>query len=188
MLTAPHRTRRLAVTVVSVAVMAASGSRPARAENETTAHAEARTSTRYAIHIAHEITAGTLHRLLDRARVRLSEPRCQQVLDDFGDSEGRPLRARLEETGRTPEDYLGLIVFYDGRKHPRCGQKGILAVTQVGSRVVWVCPEELYMSARRDPVWSDAALIHEALHTLGLGENPPSSREITSRVIRRCRH
>ena len=185
MLTAPLCARRLAVTVVCVAVLAAP--RPARAENETTAHAEARTSTRYAIHITHEITAGTLHRLLDGARVRLSEPRCQQVLDDFGDSEGRPLRARLEETGRTPEDYLGLIVFYDGRKHPRCGQKGILAVTQVGSRVVWVCPEELYMSARRDPVWSDAALIHEALHTLGLGENPPSSQEITSQVIRRCR-
>ena len=32
----------------------------------------------------------------------------------------------------------------------------------------------------------EATLIHEALHTLGLGENPPTSREITSRVVSRC--
>jgi hypothetical protein len=29
-------------------------------------------------------------------------------------------------------------------------------------------------------------IIHEMLHTLGLGENPPSSREITQRVTERC--
>jgi hypothetical protein len=31
-----------------------------------------------------------------------------------------------------------------------------------------------------------ASLIHEVLHTLGLGENPPSSAEITERVLRHC--
>ena len=116
------RVRRLAVPVAFLAAVAASG-RPARAGQ-------------YAIHIDHDATAGALRRVLDRARERLSEPRCQQVLDDFRDGEGRPLRARLEETGRTPQDYLGLVVFYDGRKHPRCSQKGILAVAQPGSRVV----------------------------------------------------
>ena len=34
---------------------------------------------------------------------------------------------------------------------------------------------------------AEAALIHESLHSLGLGENPPTSSEITSRVISRCR-
>jgi hypothetical protein len=29
-------------------------------------------------------------------------------------------------------------------------------------------------------------VIHEALHTLGLGENPPTSTEITSRIAARC--
>jgi len=29
-------------------------------------------------------------------------------------------------------------------------------------------------------------MIHEALHTLGLGENPPTSAEITERVLARC--
>ncbi len=168
------RVSRLAVPVASLAVLAATSVWPARAEQ-------------YAIHIDHETTARTLRRVLDRARERLAEPRCQRVLDEFADADGRPLRDRLAETGRTPQDYLGVVIFYDGRKHPRCGQKGILAVANVGSGIVWVCPEELYAKARRDPVWAEAALIHEALHTLGLGENPPSSREITSQVIRRCR-
>jgi hypothetical protein len=30
-------------------------------------------------------------------------------------------------------------------------------------------------------------LIHETLHTLGLGEDPPSSTEITKVVLRHCR-
>jgi hypothetical protein len=29
-------------------------------------------------------------------------------------------------------------------------------------------------------------VLHEALHTLGLGENPPDSFEITRRVGQRC--
>jgi len=29
-------------------------------------------------------------------------------------------------------------------------------------------------------------VIHEALHSLGLGEDPPSSREITARVSSAC--
>jgi hypothetical protein len=31
-----------------------------------------------------------------------------------------------------------------------------------------------------------AAFIHEILHTLGLEENPPSSSQITRRVLARC--
>jgi hypothetical protein len=33
---------------------------------------------------------------------------------------------------------------------------------------------------------AEAVIIHEMLHTLGLGENPPSSTEITFRVLNRC--
>jgi hypothetical protein len=185
---AASRIRRIAVPLVCGTVLVASGSRTVRAENDSTSRAEARATGRYAIHIAQAITASTLHRVLDGARGRLSDPRCQRVLDDFKDGAGRPLRARLEETGRTPEDYLGLIVFYDGRTHPRCGEVGIFAATSVGSRAVFVCPGELEMQARINPRVAEATLIHEALHTLGLGENPPLSREITAQVLRRCRH
>jgi hypothetical protein len=38
----------------------------------------------------------------------------------------------------------------------------------------------------RDPGLSASLIIHESLHTLGLGENPPSSSEITQHVERRC--
>jgi hypothetical protein len=34
---------------------------------------------------------------------------------------------------------------------------------------------------------AEAMVIHEMLHTLGLGENPPSTFEITERVRQRCR-
>jgi hypothetical protein len=38
----------------------------------------------------------------------------------------------------------------------------------------------------RNPVLAESIVIHEMLHTLGLGENPPSSQEITQQVKRRC--
>jgi len=140
----------------------------------------------YAIRIAHEATAGTLKRLLDEARERLARPACQEVLDDFVASDGRSLRSHLDDVGCSPEAYLELLIFYDGRKQRRCLQGGNLAVTNVGGRVVHVCPEELRTRARRNPAWAEAAIIHEALHSLGLGENPPSSQEITAQVLRRC--
>ena len=33
---------------------------------------------------------------------------------------------------------------------------------------------------------AEATVIHEMLHTLGLGENPPTAFEITRRVRNRC--
>jgi hypothetical protein len=188
MLAASRRARRLAVPLASFAVLAASGSRPARAGNEAAGHVPAESPHRYAIHIAQATTVSTLHRLLDGARERLRDPICQQVLDDFRDVEGRPLRRRLEVTGQTPDEYLGLVIFYDGRTHPRCSQEGIFAATSVGSRAVFVCPGELDRVAGLNAALAEATLIHEALHTLGLGENPPTSREITAGVLRRCRH
>lgn len=35
---------------------------------------------------------------------------------------------------------------------------------------------------------AEAIVIHEMLHSLGLGENPPTSDYITSRVMERCRN
>jgi hypothetical protein len=53
--------------------------------------------------------------------------------------------------------------------------------------VVRVCAGELKRLNPQQPEYVVATLIHEILHTLGLGENPPSSREITARVLSRCR-
>jgi hypothetical protein len=185
MLAALRRAHRFAVPFASLALLAASS---ARAENESAGHVPIAPLPRYAIHIARATTAGALHRVLDGARERLSDPVCQQVLDDFRDAEGRPLRARLAETGQTAEDYLRLIIFYDGQTHPRCAQEGIFAATSAGSRAVFVCPRELQRVVQLNRALAEATLIHEALHTLGLGENPPTSREITAGVLERCRH
>ena len=38
----------------------------------------------------------------------------------------------------------------------------------------------------REGVTAEVYVIHEMLHTLGLGETPPSSQEITQRVKREC--
>jgi len=40
---------------------------------------------------------------------------------------------------------------------------------------------------RSEPGVAESLVIHEVLHTLGLGENPPASVEITRRVEARCR-
>jgi hypothetical protein len=45
-------------------------------------------------------------------------------------------------------------------------------------------------ATRRSFCWSaryaEAAVIHEMLHSLGLGEDPPSSDHISTRVMARC--
>lgn len=45
-------------------------------------------------------------------------------------------------------------------------------------------PFKRHLARRADE--ARAVLIHEALHTLGRGEDPPSAREIQKRVLARC--
>jgi hypothetical protein len=88
-------------------------------------------------------------------------------------------------TARALKEHLARLVFVDGGETKSCA-KGALAVTEPGSRVVRVCSSRLVWTWQQNSRHVVAALIHEALHTLGLGENPPSSAEITSRVLKRC--
>lgn len=120
-------------------------------------------------------------RSLDRVARRLSEPRCQSVFTTFRDKSGRPLSTRLSELRTTPVEYLRLITFVEGG---RCG--GEIAYTQPGSLTVKVCARQFEATWWRNAGHAEAAIIHEALHTLGLGENPPTSGEITGRVRRAC--
>jgi hypothetical protein len=61
-----------------------------------------------------------------------------------------------------------------------------LAVTTVGSRVIYLCSARFRAVAEKNGAYVEAAIIHEALHALGLGENPPTSELITERVLARC--
>lgn len=133
------------------------------------------------------MTRAALERAGEGALRRLQDPECQQVFSDFRDAEGRPLQEKLEATGQTGAGYLsGRIFFADGSGARACQSSDNLAVTNPGSAVVFVCARQFRERVFRDPAWVEAALIHEELHSLGLGENPPSSLEINEQVARRC--
>jgi hypothetical protein len=84
-----------------------------------------------------------------------------------------------------PAELLETLVFFDGSREPVCGLGRSALTTKPGSRVIWVCPSftALHLS---DPALSASLIIHESLHALGLGEDPPRSTEITRAVERRC--
>jgi hypothetical protein len=122
------------------------------------------------------------------AQVRLARPECQRVFTDFQDIEGRPLLERLEASLQAPADYLVQQVwFVDGGDTLQCRRDATMAAFTVpGHHVIRVCGTRFAQRFERERVAAEIIVIHELLHTLGLGENPPSSRDITAQVTRRC--
>jgi hypothetical protein len=120
------------------------------------------------------------------AHRRLSDPGCQKVFSDFSDAAGRRLQDVLDESGQTGQSHLQRLLFYDGTEAQGCRADGVLAFTQPGSRVIYVCTSWFREAFVTNPSKVEAVIIHESLHTLGLGEDPPSTREITARVVERC--
>jgi hypothetical protein len=116
---------------------------------------------------------------------RLAEPGCASVFSAFSDGSGRTLQSRLDELGRSAPEHLAAVYFYDGANRSGCQRSRTHAVTMPGSVVIHVCPS-FVLSQRRNPRDAPIIVIHELLHTLGLGENPPSSLEITRQVSARC--
>lgn len=131
-------------------------------------------------------TNQTVRSALRRAVRRLSQPACQAMLSEFEDASGRTLQAVLLESGRSVSEHMAALFFYDGTGTAQCRIGHLLAFTTPGSRVVLVCPAQFRSQERKDALYTDVLIIHETLHTLGLGENPPSSRDISARVFSRC--
>jgi hypothetical protein len=123
-------------------------------------------------------------RAVEGAAGQLAHARCQELLDDFADAEGRPLRSVLAAHGLAVTDYVRQVFFYDAPEWACRG--GTLAVTKPGSRAVFVCGARFEREMSRDSRNAEAIVIHEVLHSMGLGENPPSSDHITARVRARC--
>jgi hypothetical protein len=121
-----------------------------------------------------------------RAEARTARPECEAIYHDFHDEAGRPLSDRLSELGQTGRQNFRDIAFRLVEDAPACRAGGVLAFTSPGSRDVRLCRRAFTEAVRRDERDAVATLIHEQLHGLGLGENPPTSREITDRVLRRC--
>ena len=116
---------------------------------------------------------------------RLRSPECQRVLTDFADAEGRPLAENLAPFAMGPDEYLAQLPLLDGAGRPLCegGQSQLLTVQ--GVKRVLVC-KGFFQTVRDQRDHAEIYLIHEMLHTLGLGENPPTSQQITQQVKRRC--
>lgn len=138
------------------------------------------------VRLRHAGYALAVRQALVRASRALRKPSCQRVFREFGDETGQPLQNRLDAEGKSGEGYLTTLLFYDGSRHPRCGQKQTFAVARPGSRVVLICTPQFADIALRKQRLAASLLIHEELHALGLGENPPTSSEITARVSTLC--
>ena len=136
------------------------------------------------VRLVHNSQRFAVARALDGAARMLAHPECQALLDDFTDASGRPLRAALEASGRSAPEYLRWIFFYDAP--PRLCGTSVLAVTRPASRANLVCGSRFVGQMRSNSRHAEAILIHEALHSLGLGENPPSTDEITRRIRAGC--
>jgi hypothetical protein len=118
----------------------------------------------------------------------LASGKCQAIFSDFRDASGQTLQEKLDALGETGQSYLRLVFFYDGSDQRVCrstAAQKVSAVTATGSRAVFVCGSS-FEGGRPKPFHAEAVIIHETLHSLGLGENPPTSDEITWRVFSRC--
>jgi hypothetical protein len=183
----PYVFRRLRASVLALLAASSpdvptSADAPAFAESASTPEA----AQWPRVLIADPYTKDCLLSALQDAAERLGQPACRTVLSDFTARDGRPLEEKLGEVGATPADYLQLILFQDGSDSGPCRNPAVMAFTSPGSRVVSVCGRQFQLLWRREPWGAPAIVIHEALHTLGLGENPPSSAQITHRVRSRC--
>ncbi|HSG01708.1 MAG TPA: hypothetical protein VLA20_11270 [Vicinamibacterales bacterium] len=136
------------------------------------------------VRVSDPSAAMALRHGLDTASRLLDDAECQTLLTEFQTGEGQPLTAALLQMSLGIQDYLRFVYFFDGSQHPACSTA--VAYTAVSGRVVFVCAKSLERHWRSNRNHVVFALVHEVLHTLGLGENPPSSPEITYRVRNRC--
>jgi hypothetical protein len=176
--------RRAWDLAVAALVVAIASSSVAAGQTPAQAVQPANLENSFGVRLADTIQAGILRKALAGALRRLTDGRCQKVLSEFHDTAGRPLADTLAALGLDAPRYLTWILFRDAPSRYCDGSR--LAVTVSGTRVVYVCGRSFERRWREDPDHTEAMLIHEMLHTLGLGENPPSSEEITRRVRLHC--
>ena len=122
---------------------------------------------------------------LESAAARFEDRDCLKVLTDFQTINGFTPADQLAAWEIDIHTYLTMVTFIDDSRHRLC-EKGGMFFTSPGSRVVRVCVEEFKSIRHHSRGYLAALVIHEILHTLGLGESPPSSEEITTRAMLRC--
>jgi hypothetical protein len=120
------------------------------------------------------------------AVAKLESLECRKVFSEFRDRRGRTLEENLGSLGLSPATYLPRVLYYDGYGYSRCDVRTTIASTSPGSRAVFICSPQFLSTQRRKPELAAVLIIHEELHSLGLEEDPPTSKQITSAVIARC--
>jgi len=130
--------------------------------------------------------AAAVRQAVDGARERIATPSCQSLLEEFKAPDGVTLRSHLEESGATLEARLQDLHFFDASNLPACRPAQVHAFTRPGLGAVYVCAARFTAARLREPELAEAVVIHELLHTIGLGENPPTPAYITARVKDRC--
>jgi hypothetical protein len=138
---------------------------------------------------SHIFLVGKAHMTVDDAvqgaMRRLSVPECRRLFEDFTDQAGRALTVNLAATAASPEDVLAGLYFVEGDDTIQCTSQIVAAFTAPGSQVIHVCGGRFLQFAVKTK-GGEILLIHELLHALGLGENPPTSSRITNAVMNRC--
>jgi hypothetical protein len=125
-------------------------------------------------------------RAREGAARRLGDTHCRRVLSDFHDARGQTIERNLEKWEMGPAEYLRMLPFVDGSGESLCHREKVMLASIPNVPRVIVCPGFARVQ-RYEPAAAESLVIHEVLHTLGLGENPPASAEITRRVEARCR-
>ena len=117
------------------------------------------------------------------AKRRLERPACAELLVEFHGSDGLPLNAHLS---LAPTEYLNTLWFVDGDNDRRCRTTRAIAFTAPGHPVIFVCGSHFARKYLQNQSYAEVVLIHEMLHTAGLGENPPTSDQISRVAMSRC--
>jgi hypothetical protein len=105
---------------------------------------------------------------------RLEQPECQRVFADFS--------LAVPAAGQ-----FAAVRFVDDPDAAKCRPGShTLAFTEPGARVVHICGRRFEDVHRANPTLAEVIIVHELLHVLGLGEDPPTSAAITLQVATRC--
>jgi hypothetical protein len=130
--------------------------------------------------------AAAVRQTVEGARARLETAACQGLLDEFKTADGTSLKDRLESDGSTLQARLEALRFFDASGLSTCRSSRIYAFTRPALGAVYLCTSRFTAARLQDPALAEAVVIHELLHTIGLGEYPPTPEHITARVKDRC--
>lgn len=134
------------------------------------------------------VFAAAVRRTILGASTRLEHAECQRIFTDFKDTTGRPLLKNLRASGLSATAYLfSHVLFVEDSEARQCRRGPVIAAfTAPGESVVRICGPSLSTTIDRSTSAAELLVLHELLHTLGLGENPPTPADITRQLRLRC--